>query len=40
MEWASHGEWFEPFAGMTTRKAINRLKEDKGKMSDWAYAER
>lgn len=38
MEWASHGEWFEPFAGMTTRKAINRLKEDKGKMSDWAYA--
>lgn len=38
MEWGSHEEWFELFAGMTTRKVINRLKEDSDKMSDWAYA--
>ncbi|WP_313755760.1 ADP-ribosylglycohydrolase family protein [Tissierella sp.] len=38
MEWASNEEWFELFAGMTTRKVINRLKEDGSKVSDWAYA--
>lgn len=38
MEWASNEEWFEPFAGMTTRKVINQLREDEGKMDDWAYA--
>lgn len=38
MEWASYNEWFEPFAGMTTRKVINRLKENNGEMSYWSYA--
>ncbi|MCF6463921.1 ADP-ribosylglycohydrolase family protein [Clostridium sp. Cult1] len=38
LEWASYKEWFQPFAGMTTRKVINRLKEDQGEVSDWAYA--
>lgn len=30
-------EWFAPFAGMTTRKAVNRLR-DETKMSQWAYS--
>ncbi len=30
-------EWFGPFAGMTTRKVVNRLNEDHG-MSQWAYS--
>lgn len=30
-------EWFEPFAGMTTRKVVNRLREDHT-MSQWAYS--
>ncbi len=38
LEWASHKEWFDPFAGMTTRKVINRLKEEQGGISDWDYA--
>lgn len=35
-EWGQ-SEWFEPFAGMTTRKVINRLNEDDN-ISVWAYA--
>lgn len=30
-------EFFEPFAGMTTRKAVKRLN-DSGQMSDWEFA--
>ncbi len=30
-------EWFGPFAGMTTRKVVNRLNEEHG-MSQWAYS--
>ena len=36
LEWG-RTEYFEPFAGMTTRNAVNRLKKD-GNMSAWAYA--
>lgn len=35
-EWGE-SEWFAPFAGMTTRKVINRLKED-DKQELWSYA--
>lgn len=35
-EWGD-SEWFEPFAGMTTRKVVNRLREEE-KMSRWAYS--
>lgn len=35
-EWGK-SEWFEPFAGMTTRKVINRMNEEEG-MSRWAYS--
>lgn len=30
-------EYFEPFAGMTTRNVVNRLRKN-GSMSTWAYA--
>ena len=30
-------EWFEPFAGMTTRKVVNLLREDDS-VSAWSYA--
>ena len=36
LEWGET-EYFGPFAGMTTRNAINRLKKD-ASMSAWAYA--
>lgn len=36
LEW-SKSEWFAPFAGMTTRKVVNRLNEDHS-MGTWAYA--
>ncbi len=35
-EWGE-SEWFAPFAGMTTRKVINRLKEN-DKQELWSYA--
>lgn len=35
-EWGE-SEWFAPFAGMTTRKAVNRLKEN-DKQELWSYA--
>lgn len=35
-EWGK-SEWFEPFAGMTTRKVINRMNEEEA-MSQWAYS--
>lgn len=35
-EWGE-SEWFEPFAGMTTRKVINRLKQE-SKIGSWAYS--
>ena len=38
MEWGDT-EYFEPFAGMTTRSVINRLRED-DKMGTWAFAGR
>ena len=38
MEWGDT-EYFEPFAGMTTRSVINRLRED-DKMGTWALMER
>lgn len=36
LEWGQ-SEWFTPFAGMTTRKVVNRLNEDHS-MGTWAYA--
>ncbi len=27
LDWAAHPEWFEPFAGMTTRKAVEKLRD-------------
>ncbi|MGI6685799.1 MAG: ADP-ribosylglycohydrolase family protein [Bacillota bacterium] len=36
VEWGK-SEWFGPFAGMTTRKVVNRLNEDQT-MGTWAYA--
>ncbi|NLC77127.1 MAG: hypothetical protein GX750_05865 [Clostridia bacterium] len=36
LEWGK-SEWFGPFAGMTTRKVINRLNEVQT-MGTWAYA--
>ncbi|MDD3315799.1 MAG: ADP-ribosylglycohydrolase family protein [Syntrophaceticus sp.] len=36
LEWGK-SEWFEPFAGMTTRKVINHLNQDNS-MGTWAYA--
>lgn len=36
LEWGN-SEWFGPFAGMTTRKVINRLNEVHA-MGTWAYA--
>lgn len=36
LEWGK-SEWFAPFAGMTTRKVINRLNQDNS-MGTWAYA--
>lgn len=38
IEWGSHKEWFEPFAGMTTRKAVNTLMEQEGNVSYWSFA--
>lgn len=35
-EWGE-SEWFEPFAGMTTRKVVKRLKQDNN-ISSWAYS--
>ncbi|MGI6677649.1 MAG: ADP-ribosylglycohydrolase family protein [Dehalobacterium sp.] len=35
-EWGQ-SEWFAPFAGMTTRKVVNRLNEDHS-IGTWAYA--
>jgi len=36
IEWGK-SEWFGPFAGMTTRNAINRLNENQN-MGTWAFA--
>lgn len=36
LEWGQ-SEWFGPFAGMTTRKVVNRLNEDHS-LGTWAYA--
>ena len=36
LEWGK-SEWFAPFAGMTTRKVINRLNEVHS-MGAWDYA--
>lgn len=38
LEWGKT-EYFEPFAGMTTRSVVNRLRED-DKMGTWAFAGR
>lgn len=38
MEWGDT-EYFEPFAGMTTRNVVKRLKQDES-MGTWAYAGR
>jgi len=38
LEWGET-EYYEPFAGMTTRNAVKRLRDD-NKMNDWAYAGR
>lgn len=35
-EWGE-SEWFEPFAGMTTRKVVNRLKQE-SRIGSWAYS--
>lgn len=35
-EWGQT-EWFQPFAGMTTRKVVDRLNQEE-KMSMWAYS--
>ncbi|SCG82879.1 putative protein yegU [Proteiniborus sp. DW1] len=37
IEWSTY-EWFEPFAGMTTRKVINRITASKENNTYWAYA--
>jgi len=29
LDWGTHSEWFKPFAGMTTRKAIYKLRDGK-----------
>ncbi len=36
LEWGE-SEWFEPFAGMTSRKVVNRLK-NQNKISSWSYS--
>jgi len=38
LEWGET-EYYEPFAGMTTRSVVKRLRDD-SKMNDWAYAGR
>lgn len=38
LKWAEDDAAFKAFAGMTTRKVINRLKEEKENTTDWSYA--